>query len=277
MKVSIIIPTFNEQKYLPLLLESIKKQPFKDYEIIVADANSKDKTVEIAKENGAIVVKGGLPGKGRNNGAKVAKGEFLFFIDADIILPKGFLGKVYNEMQERYLDLATCEFKPISRLLFDKVACDFVNLLIKISQFSIPHAPGFSIFVTKRLFNRVGGFDESIKIAEDHDFVKRASKYRPMRIIDSTYVKMSVRRLEKEGRINIVRKYLYVELYRLLKGEVRKEIINYEFGNFGEKEKATFEKEIKKVDKRLAILEKSYEKILKKYFKKAIKLKDIRF
>ncbi len=208
-----------------------------------------------------------MPGTGRNNGARVARGEFLFFIDADIILPKNFLGKVYNEMQKRYLDLATCQFKPISKILFDKVACDFVNLLIKISQFSIPHAPGFSIFVSKRLFDRVGGFDESIKIAEDHDFVKRASKYRPMRVIESTHVKMSVRRLEKEGRINLVRKYFYIELYRLLRGEAKREIVNYEFGNFSKKEEAVFEKEVKKIEKKLKIVGKNYDKFFKKYFK----------
>ena len=47
MILSIIIPTYNEEEYLPILLESIKKQNFKDYEIIIADANSIDKTREI--------------------------------------------------------------------------------------------------------------------------------------------------------------------------------------------------------------------------------------
>ena len=52
MKISIIIPTYNEEEYLPKLLESIKSQDFTDYEIIVADAQSDDNTREIAKENG---------------------------------------------------------------------------------------------------------------------------------------------------------------------------------------------------------------------------------
>ena len=52
MILSIIIPTYNEEEYLPLLLESIKQQDFRDYEIIVADANSKDNTVKIAEEYG---------------------------------------------------------------------------------------------------------------------------------------------------------------------------------------------------------------------------------
>ncbi|MEN6592532.1 MAG: glycosyltransferase family A protein, partial [Methanobacterium sp.] len=59
MKISIIIPTYNEEEYLPYLLESIKRQDFTDYEVIVADAHSTDKTREIAKSFGAKIVDGG--------------------------------------------------------------------------------------------------------------------------------------------------------------------------------------------------------------------------
>ena len=91
--ISIIIPTLNEEKYLPLLLASIKNQAFKEYEIILADAGSKDRTVEIAKQYGCRIIPGGSPSKGRNEGAKVAKGELLFFIDADAVLPPKFFEK----------------------------------------------------------------------------------------------------------------------------------------------------------------------------------------
>ncbi len=50
--ISIVIPTLNEEAFLPTLLDSIKKQSFTDYEIIVADAGSKDKTIDIAQEYG---------------------------------------------------------------------------------------------------------------------------------------------------------------------------------------------------------------------------------
>ncbi len=86
-KVSIIIPAKNEEKYLPRLLESIKKQTTQPYEIIVADAGSTDRTVEVAKKYGAKVIKGGIPQVGRNNGAKQAKTDIIVFLDADVILP----------------------------------------------------------------------------------------------------------------------------------------------------------------------------------------------
>ena len=56
MKISIIIPAYNEEEYLPKLLESIEKQDFKDYEVIIADANSSDNTREIAESYGCTVV-----------------------------------------------------------------------------------------------------------------------------------------------------------------------------------------------------------------------------
>lgn len=58
--ISIIIPTWNEENYLPKLLECIKKQTYRDYEVIVADANSTDNTKAIAKKYDCKIVKGGL-------------------------------------------------------------------------------------------------------------------------------------------------------------------------------------------------------------------------
>lgn len=92
--LSIIIPALNEEKFIPLLLESIKKQDFQDYEIIVADAGSKDKTVEISKNYNAAIVMGGLPAKGRNEGAKIARGDLFLFLDADVILPEYFFPRL---------------------------------------------------------------------------------------------------------------------------------------------------------------------------------------
>ena len=235
MKISIIIPTLNEELYLPLLLKSIRRQSFEDYEVIVADSHSRDNTVALAKQFGAKVVNGGLPAKGRNSGARAAQGDFYFFFDADVILPNDFLQKAYDEMQDRYLDLATCEVSPLSDLYIDKVLHNLANLSIRMSQYTNPHAAGFCILSTRRLFEIAGGFDESLTMAEDHDFVKRASRYRPLRVLESTPIMVSVRRLEKEGRTILVSKYVEVELYRIFKGELKTKVIDYEFGNFQKK------------------------------------------
>jgi len=263
VNASIVIPTLNEEKYLPKLLESIKRQTFKDYEVIVADAGSTDKTKKIAKKYGAKVVKGGMPGPGRNRGAEVAKGKILFFFDSDVKLPPNFLKNAYDQMQERYLDLATCEFRPLSNLYIDKVMHDFANSSIKLSQFNNPHAPGFCIFVTKRLFDRVSGFDETIKLAEDHDFVKRASKVRPLRTLNKVKIYVSVRRLRKEGRLVLIGKYAKAEYFRMTRGELRDDSVEYEFANFTKKMDKPLEKKLGDIEKSINKMNMDYNKFRK--------------
>jgi glycosyltransferase involved in cell wall biosynthesis len=81
--LSVIIPAFNEEKFLPRCLESLKNQKFKDFEIIVVDNNSTDKTAEIAKKFNVILVSEKSQGVAyaRNKGAEIAKGEILIFND----------------------------------------------------------------------------------------------------------------------------------------------------------------------------------------------------
>ena len=110
-----------------------------------------------------------MPGPGRNRGSEVATGEFLFFFDSDVLLPPDFLEKALAEMDEGYIDLATCEFLPLSELTVDKAVFQLSNLFVKINLNLNPRAAGFCIFINRRLFNRIGGFDESVVIAEDHD------------------------------------------------------------------------------------------------------------
>ncbi len=265
-KISIIIPTLNEEKYLPKILETIKKQTFKDYEIIVADADSKDKTTEIALKYGARVVKGGMPAVGRNAGAKVARGEFLFFLDADTKLPLNFLENAYNEIQEKFIDLATCKINSISNLLFDKVIQDVTNTYIKSIRSFNPCAVGVCILVSKRLFERTKGFDETIKIGEDYEFVGRAAKIKPLHFLKSTKVFVSVRRYKKEGRINLIKKYIYTEARRIFSGEIRDNSIEYEFGKFGNfknNKKDPLEKNLIKIDRKISAFNQKVKKLVK--------------
>lgn len=229
--LSIIIPTLNEETYLPKLLKSIKRQDFKDYEVIVADYNSKDNTRKIAKRFGCRVTKGGKPAAGRNNGARIAKGNIFLFLDADVILPKNFLRRTADMFRKRRLDVATCFVMPDSKNLLDHVAFLFANLFIWTVQFFNPYAGGFCLFVKKEAHKRVEGFDENLYLGEDHNYVKMISKFGKFRVLNSWF-KLSVRRLEKEGRLRLALKYIYFTLYRTFKGEVRKKIFKYEFDKY---------------------------------------------
>jgi glycosyltransferase involved in cell wall biosynthesis len=262
--ISIIIPTLNEVDILPKLLESIKQQEFTDYEVIVSDAGSTDGTVKIAEEYGARVVKGGMPGPGRNRGAEKASGRFLFFLDADVKLPKDFLENARNEMEEQYIDLATCEIRPLSNLTLDRVIHNIMNTGIRLNLKVNPSAFGFNIFVTKRLFERVGGFDESIRVAEDADFVNRASKFRSLEYLESVYINVSVRRFRKEGRFGYANKGIQIFMHRLLKGEIRGDEIDYDFDNFDEKNSDELSERLRKIDSMLIKLERDFRSVRKK-------------
>ncbi len=224
--LSIIIPTLNEEKYLPILLSQIKKQKFSDLEIIVADAGSKDKTVEIAKSFGCIITKGGNPAKGRNEGAKIAKGEILLFMDADnIYLPDNFFEKLISEFKRKNLGIATFPIYPDGNW-FDKFAYGIYNFWVKLTQKFLAHATN-SVLVKKEVFEKVGGFDEEIKIGEDHYFAKMASKISKFGFIETEPVLTSTRRFEKDGRIKTYLKYFLAGVYMFFFGPVKSDIFKY--------------------------------------------------
>jgi len=227
-KISIIIPTKNEEKYLPLLLAQIKKQNFSDYEIIVADANSTDRTREIAKNFGCKVIEGGLPAKGRNEGAKVAKGEILVFMDADnIYLPKDFFQKIVSEFERRNLGVASVPIYPAGNFI-DKICYFFYNNFVRIFQKFLAFATNI-VIVRKEIFEKVGGFDEKVLIGEDHDLAKRASKISKFGFINIEPVLTSPRRFEVDGRIRTYGKYLLAGLYMFFFGPVKKKLFEYRF------------------------------------------------
>lgn len=225
--ISIIIPTYNEEKYLPKLLDCIKKQAYKDYEIIVADANSRDKTRQIAKKYGCRIAKGGMPAVGRNNGAKKAKGDILLFLDADAQFNEDFLKNAVNEFKERKLDVAGCYVHPLSNNLIDKVFFGIFNLWIYATQFFYPNASGSGIFCKKRLHKKVRGFDEKIRLSEDMDYAKRCGKYGRFGIIKSAKSYVATRRFEKEGRLKVGFKLFLSAIYRIFFGEIKSDIFKY--------------------------------------------------
>ena len=173
-------------------------------------------------------------------------------------------------MYDKFIDLATCEFTALSDKVRDKVIFDIFNINIKLVRLTNPHAMGLAIFISKRLFDRVGGFDESIKIMEDHDLVRRAAKFRPLRILKKPKMRVSMRRFEAEGRIQVLLKSMHMVLYRTFLGEIRKDIIEYEFGNYDERRLAKRRKDLADFNKGL---DDSYDK--NQIRSKAAKLLDL--
>jgi glycosyltransferase involved in cell wall biosynthesis len=237
--LSIIIPALNEEEYLALLLESIKKQGFSDYEIILADAGSKDKTLEIAKKYNCRIIAGGLPAKGRNEGAKVAKGELLFFLDADSVLPEHSLAKASAEFKDRALDIASFCLVPLPKSKISSFLLNiFYNQPIVLLESALPHA-AMGIMIKKEIFKEVDGFDEDVKLAEDHYLARRAQKIAGAKfgIIKSTELFISDRRFKTDGWFTTGIKFFLCELHLIFIGPVKSDIFNYKFNHYKKDEK----------------------------------------
>jgi glycosyltransferase involved in cell wall biosynthesis len=177
--ISLIIPTKNEEKYLPKTLHSIYMQKPKDLEVIVADARSTDKTRDIAGQYGCKVVEGGHPGEGRNNGAKASMGDILMFQDADLTLPPGFLHSALDEFYGRGLDVAGTLQTPIitenkSRDFLYHLIYEGTNRSMKAAQNTKrPLMQNFMI-ARRKVHQKIGGFDETLEFGEDSEYAKTA-------------------------------------------------------------------------------------------------------
>ena len=113
-KFSIVIPVYNVEDYIERCLESIKKQTFKDYEVIVVNDGTKDNSMEIVNKYPFKIINQENQGlsAARNNGAKKAKGEYILFLDSDDYLEKNTLKEV-NKVIEKDTDLVRFQIKEV--------------------------------------------------------------------------------------------------------------------------------------------------------------------
>lgn len=168
--VSVIITTKNEEKVLGKLLQSIFKQTFSNIEVILVDNFSIDKTEEIAKKNKVFFYKYGPERSSqRNFGAKKAKGNFLFFLDADMELTPLVIESCISVMRDQKLDGVVIPEESKWSNFWGKV---------KAYERSFYNEKGDPItdaarFFKRSVFVKVGGYDETITGPEDWDLPER--------------------------------------------------------------------------------------------------------
>ena len=178
MKVSIIVPVYNEEKTITDCLESLKNQTYKDSEIIIVDDGSSDKTLEILKKSGVEYYKQRHfgPGAARNFGAKYAKGEILVFVDADMTFDKDFIRKLIDPINKD---------KVIGTFSKEELVANVGNLWAdgwninegwpvgcRHSKNYPDRQPVFRA-ILKKEFDRVGGFDSSIGYTDDWTLTRK--------------------------------------------------------------------------------------------------------
>lgn len=244
MKISIIIPCLNEEKFLPNLIFDLKNQTLKPYEIIVMDAGSTDKTLDLVKEDDLVKIIKTKPNIGaqRKKGGELASGEMLFFFDSDVRLVASFLEKSINKIQKRKISIASFVYVPyaldsngsmknstfgISMIYF------FIDSLMFLFQFLSPSGAGSGIFVKKELFEKTGGFRDDLKF-DDIEFIRRAAKFGKFRQIRNILL-VSDRRFVRYGLLKTAFSYVVLSIFFLFNAFKASEIVEYNFSDYNKK------------------------------------------
>ncbi len=160
--VSIIIPTYNSQKTLPLTLKSIQKQTYKNIETIIVDNYSQDKTKEIAEEYGAKIIQvRSERAKAKNIGLKHAKGEYVLFLDSDMELTPRVI--------EECVKLATSKPEIAGIIIPERSVGN--SFWVKVRDFERNFYLGTPVesprFFRKNIALQMGGFDEDVIFYEE--------------------------------------------------------------------------------------------------------------
>lgn len=236
---SVIIPTLNEEKYLPKLLDSLVLQTKKNFEVIVVDGKSKDATVQVANHYAetlpSLVVcasqKRSLPHQ-RNVGASSAAGEWLVFVDADGTFLPNFIERCEAFIQRHAPTVFTTWFMPDSFVSGDALFTLVTNITLEMSLVVKRQlTPGPLTIVSRRAFDTVLGYDENHAFNEDVDFGLRLGKAGfTLSILRETLCVYSLRRFRKQGKLKVIQQYVTAGLVALFTNSALKKMPGYIMG-----------------------------------------------
>lgn len=230
MKLTVIVPAFNEEAYLASTLDSIQSAAAYlyahsevDVEVIVVDNNSGDGTAAVARDKGATVVHEGEQGvaRARNTGARQAEGDVLVFVDADVIVPPELLHEIQIAMDDPACVGGAVDVDYRPKRLSMRIYLRGWRLLARLTGM----AQGATQFCRRSVFEEVGGYDEGAWIGEDVDFYWGLRKFakarnRTVRLIRHTRVRPSSRRFDKwpVWKTLVWTNPLFIALFRKRKG-----------------------------------------------------------
>lgn len=212
-KITIVIPCYNEEKYIKKTLDSIYKQILiGGTRIIIADNHSTDRTRGIINNLSHMysdrlkieMIDGGRVGTARNLGAKLVDTEFILFMDADVqFFDTTVIHDCLENMIYDKLDIMTCKVKSISPDIRSKLSFTSFNIVNRIISYYSPFAVG-TFFLTKTdRFFEMGGFNEDYQHSEDYGLSR---KYNPKKFrISEHYVGQDDRRFKKMGYLGMVK------------------------------------------------------------------------
>lgn len=224
MRISVVIPAFNEQNSLGQTLQALRAsiaQCTVPVEVIVVDNESSDITATIARHGGAEVIAETVHkvARVRNAGALSAKGDVFVFLDADVIVPSHFLRRVAEVMSAPDCcgGAADISRRPASKLVRAYLlGWRAIGRLLDMAQ-------GAAQFCRRDAFARIGGYDESLYMGEDVDFHWRLRKLGTVKFLHDVQVTASPRRFDRWPlwRILVWTNPLFIMVFRKSPGAWR--------------------------------------------------------
>jgi glycosyltransferase involved in cell wall biosynthesis len=179
MKISVIVPAYNEEKILRASLAAIRKAAeafagLAQWELIVCDNNSTDRTAEIAHTAGANVIFEPINqiSRARNRGASVATGDWLIFVDADSFPTRELFARTLQRMLDPRCAGGGCLLRLDETEAMSGLLLNFWNLSSRILHW----AAGSFVFCDARLFRELNGFSERLFASEEIDFCRRLKR-----------------------------------------------------------------------------------------------------
>ncbi|MDD2655667.1 MAG: glycosyltransferase [Candidatus ainarchaeum sp.] len=203
-EVSIVVPTYNEQKYIRRALEGLfaQKADF-SYEIIVSDGNSTDSTAKIARGMGARVVfePKRTIAAGRQKGFMEARGKIIVSSSADVYVKPDWLAKLVEPIRKRRCIASGGPVIPKDGNLLEQA---FAKGLLTpaatgLSRIGMPYVVADNMAIRADVFRKIGGFDTDMVTAEDTYLIKKARKYGKFRFVKDAPVYISMRRVREWG------------------------------------------------------------------------------
>ncbi len=205
--ISILIPAYNEEKYIGACLASIKRQTFSGtYEVILGDGDSKDNTARIAKDYGCKVVRElwGTPSGGRYAAARAAKGKIYAITSADVEIPDGWLEEIKSRFgKDARFTWAVGSVWPQNGNVMEDFGAIVLNFMASVlNGIGLAYVNADNLMCRADAYKKCGEFNPRMMTSEDTDLGMRLMKTGRFAYISKARVLISMRRIRKWGYLN---------------------------------------------------------------------------
>ena len=203
MKFSIIIPAYNVADYLENCVESILKQTYDNYEVIIVNDGSTDETGKIAddlslqfKQINVIHQSNGGASKARNTGMKEVVGDYILFLDGDDFWSDiYFLDQVASELNKQLVDVVIFGYSYYYDNEIKEIPVSRLNVLIEATNFGLFNGPNWNKCISKELINKELSFPEDL-VSEDSLYCSSI-----MKMMESFSVINSTQYMYRQNRV----------------------------------------------------------------------------